>query len=1046
MVNNKKYISDYIKNIDKVFREKNKSEHSYRPFLCELMKNLIIEFDVRNEGERIDIGIPDIVIKDNDIPIGFLEAKKVGEDLNNKIYKKQFDKYKEALDNIIFTDHLFFKYYSNNVLIKEIHIGFIDNKKIIENKIEYDNFIDMINEFKEKKYKVIDNSEKLASSMARKAKLLKELIFKSIINNKDKDNSLNTQIEIFKDYLIKDLSEEYFADIFSQTISYSLFAAKLNVKNNNNFSRRDVSELIPESNYFLRKYYHFIIGEEIDDNIKLFIDLFADMFKYVDIIKIKDEFKEKDPFIYFYEIFLDEYDPKLKKEKGVYYTPISVVKFIVNSIDKILKKEFEFDKGIVDNNKINIKYKDENGNFIEKMINRVQILDPATGTGTFISEIIDKIYEYFKENNQGMWNEYCENDLIDRLHAFEYMMASYTIANLKIDMKLKKTGFNIDNSIIKRLGIYLTNTLEEANDTQIKLPLMKWLSEEAIEARSIKNDRPIMVILGNPPYSGESKNNYNDKIYLNYKNINEKNKKPLNDDYVKFIAYGHKLIIDNKIDKGILAYINNNGFIDNKTFFKMRYELLKTFDKIYILNLHGDVEKNKDKNIMENDENIFNIQKGVSINIFIKYNNKKNNEFAQVFYTEIIGERNNKYDYLLKNIDIYNVKFEKVKIIEPYYYFVNKSFTNEDAYNNGFSIKELFRNGIDGIVTSRDEFTINDDKNELINNINEFLQLDNEKARDRFNLGKDSRDWKIEYAKNDLVPNPKNKKEPDFENKIVNIQYCPYDVRYTYYTGNGKGFHSCPRNKIMKDFIIGDNIGIAVCGQSIMEKWQHIAVTKYITSKVYISNKSREGCNVIPLYTYENEHIKERQPNILNYEIIDKISKIINKTWKNEKSNNKDNFSPMDILDYIYAVLYSNKYRKKYNVQLLRNFPKIKFPKNKDEFNSLIVLGEKLRKLHLQELIIENKNINYPINGNDIIINKYIKYENNKIFINENQYFDNVKEEVWNYFIGGYRPAYQWIKAKNDKVLKSKINYINILNSIEETINTQKEIDIIIEV
>jgi predicted helicase len=1039
---NYKYISDYIKEINKIYQEKSKSEHSYRLPLCNLLKNIITEYDVRNEGERIDFGIPDIVIKNNDIPIGFLEAKKVGENLNNKIFKDQFDKYKEALDNIIFTDHLCFKYYSNNTFINEINIGILRDGKIIENKAEYDNFLDMINEFKDKALKTIDSPEKLANIMAIKARFLKKLILKCIINNNSDDNSLKMQIEVFKDYLMKDLNEEKFADIFSQTIAYSLFAAKLNDTKNSKFTTINVAELIPKSNYFIRRYYHFIIGEEIDDNIKWYIDMFADMFNYVDIDKIKAEFKDKDPFIYFYEIFLDKYDPELKKEKGVYYTPISVVKFIVNSIDKILKKEFCFEKGIVDNGKIPINLKDETGNNVEKIINRVQILDPATGTGTFLAEIIDLIYGYFKENNEGMWNEYCVNDLVERLHAFEYMMASYTIANLKIDAKLKNTGFNIEKSKFKRLGIYLTNTLEEAKDLQIRLPLMKWLSEEAIEARDIKNNKPIMVVLGNPPYSAESKNKYEDKLYLSYKDNNYKNKKPLNDDYVKFIAYGHKLIIENNIEKGILAYISNNGFIENKTFWKMRYELLNTFDKIYILNLHGDTEYNKDKNSLKNDENVFNIQKGVCICIFIK-NDIKHNEMAKVFYKEIIGSKNVKYGYLIDTINIYNIEWESVKYIEPYYFFINKDFTNSNDYDNGFSLRELFISQNDGLVTSRDDFTINENKEGLINNIETFLSLDNERARKLFNLGKDSRDWKIEYAKKDLIPNPLINKKPDYPKYINKIQYRPFDMRYTYYTGNGRGFHSTPREDIMKHFIIGENIGLSVSRQCKMEYWQHILVTKYITSKEYISNNSKEGCSILPLYIYIDNNSTERQPNLSN-KIVSIITGKIEKIYEYEKTVNKNNFAPIDILDYIYSVLFSNEYRNKYNVQLKLDIPKIKYPNNKEEFEQLVFYGEKLRKLHLMENIVDNSNILYPIKGEDIIVKKDIKYENNRIYINKNQYFENVNENVWNYFIGGYKTAFQWLKVRDGNILKSKMDYITILNAIQETINIQNEIDKII--
>ena len=1045
-----KYITEYIKEIDKLHKLHMSKEHGYRLALQEFLKK-IIKINVINEPDRIDCGAPDLVICNDDIPIGYIETKDINADFNDKTNKEQINRYKEALSNIIVTDYIKFIYYKDNEYITSMNIGKEVDGKIIENKIEYDKFLEMITIFTGYEGIKINNSEKLARIMANKTKLLKEIIKEVFLIYKDKENSIKEQMKIFKKYLIHDLDENTFSDIYSQTIAYGLFAAKLYDKSGYKMSRMSVAELIPQSNPFLKRFFHYIMGPDIDKNIKWFVDDFAELFNIVDIKKIKNEFenKKQDPYIYFYETFLNEYDKKQKKEIGAYYTPVPVVKFIVNSVDEILKKEFELEKGIADSSKIYIPIKNRDGKIEQKPYHKVQILDPATGTGTFLAEIIDKVYDMFKNENKGMWQGYCENDLIQRIYGFEYLMASYTIAHLKIDMKLKETGYYKKDWEDKRLGIYLTNTLEEFDKNIKELTLLKWLSDEAKEARLIKSEAPVMIVLGNPPYNVKSKNNFEDDIYLSYKKepggidkLDEKTINSINDDYVKFIGYGHSLINKNK--EGILAYINNNGFLDNETFRGMRWSLLNTFDKIYIINLHGDVEKNKDNGDKE-DENVFNIKKGVSINIFIKNNKKKENELANVYYTEIRGNKNIKYDFLLDSNNIYNIKLENIKIKEPYYYLFPKLYENENKYNKYFGIQELFNAYSSGTQTGRDHFTINENKEVLINNINEFLSLDDEKARKRFDLGEDTGEWKIKYAKKDLISNTLINNNFDHD-KIIKIQYRPFDIRYTCFTGNSKGFHRRPAGKIMRHFIVGNNIGL-IFKRGLVGNSATVFITNIITNGRSWSRTGMIGDDYIaPLFIYPFENDKEKQVN-LNSEIISRIKELTNLEFVDKNIDDNKTFEPIDVLDYIYAVLHSNVYRKKYNEQLKTDFPRIKYPKDAEEFKSLIKYGIKLRKLHLMEENKEvKKDINYPVDGSNEIGKIY--HEGEKIYINETQYFEKISVEIYDYFVGGYRPAYQWLKERKGKILSYENikHYKNIIYILSETIEIQKEIDKIMEI
>jgi predicted helicase len=358
--------------------------------------------------------------------------------------------------------------------------------------------------------------------------------------------------------------------------------------------------------------------------------------------------KMEDPIIHFYETFLSEYDPKLRKARGVWYTPAPVVNFIVRAVDDILKTEFDMPQGLADTSKTKIKVNLQ-GKQVEQEVHKVQILDPATGTGTFLAEVIKHIYKKF-EGQQGIWSNYVENHLLPRLNGFELLMASYAMAHLKLDLLLTDTGFKPTSN--QRFRVYLTNSLEEHHQDTGTL-FANWLSTEANEANHIKRDTPVMCVIGNPPYSGVSSNNgeWISKLIEDYKYIDgvhfNERKHWLNDDYVKFIRYGQHFIEKN--GSGVLAFINPHGFLDNPTFRGMRWNLLKTFDKIYTIDLHGNSKKKETAPDGSADVNVFDIMQGVSINFFIKTGKKKVNEIGKIFHFDLFGKRENKYEFLFNN-------------------------------------------------------------------------------------------------------------------------------------------------------------------------------------------------------------------------------------------------------------------------------------------------------------------------------------------------------------------------------------------------------------
>ena len=626
------YISEYLKSVKTTFENGQATEHSHRGFLQTYLQNLS-DCIVTNEPKRQACGAPDYIIERKGIPVGYIEAKDIDADLDKIEKSEQLKRYFTSLDNLILTDYLEFRFYHHGQKLETCRIAKIEKGKLKPLEENFEHLEKFLKDFFLYKGITIKSSDKLAKMMAVKAQLLQEITYNTLIQakedlekgNSDQDASLLNQYEVFKNILIHDLTEKQFADIYAQTITYGLFAARLNDTSLENFSRQEAAFLVPKTNPFLLKLFSYIAGPDIDTRIEWIVDELADVFAACDISELLQTFStEQDPFIHFYETFLAEYDSKLRKSRGVYYTPQPVVDFIVRSVDKILQEEFDLPMGLADSQKINVKMQNKHTLKNENTeIHRVQILDPATGTGTFLFEVLREIYKKY-QGQEGLWQNYVEEDLLPRLHGFEILMAPYAMCHLKLGMFLQQTGYKSQNSAKpKRLGVYLTNSLE-VSDEDFGSLFSQWLSQEAQEANYIKKQMPIMIVLGNPPYSVSSSNksDWISNLLEDYKkDLNEKNIQPLSDDYIKFIRYGQHCIEEK--GEGILAYISNNSFIDGLIHRRMRESLMETFDKIYILNLHGNSKKKETSPDGSKDENVFDIQQGVSINIFVKKNGKK---------------------------------------------------------------------------------------------------------------------------------------------------------------------------------------------------------------------------------------------------------------------------------------------------------------------------------------------------------------------------------------------------------------------------------------
>lgn len=1049
----------YIDELNKQYKTGLAREHSYRPALKDLLQSLLPKMVVTNEPAHFECGAPDYIIqreKDH-LPVFFVEAKDVNDnDLdgrNKNAHKEQFDRYKQALDYIIFTDYLDFHLYEHGELVDSVRIAEIKGDKIVGIAEAEDKFLSIIQHLGSSAIQRVTSASRLAKLMAGKARLLANIIEQAMNDDTDSyaNDNLRGQYQAFKDVLIQELKPTDFADIYAQTIAYGMFAARLHDDTPDNFSREEAARLIPKTNPFLRQIFNNLAGNDLDERIAWVVDDLVTVFRATNLQKIMASYSRDklhhDPMIHFYEDFLSEYNPKLRKSKGVWYTPQPVVGFIIRAVDEILQKDFGLPEGLADYSMIEREVAVEQSRdkrtsdgmkHEKRKFHRVQILDPATGTGTFLAEVVNQIYDRYRDN-QGIWQQYVEQHLLPRLNGFEILMASYAVAHIKLDMLLSETGYQHNTD--KRLHIYLTNSLEESNNEPRTL-FAQWLSREATEANVIKRDYPVMVMIGNPPYSISSQNNgkWISSLAADYKRgLNERNIQPLSDDYVKFIRLAQYYIEKN--GEGVVAYISNNSFIDGLIHGQMRKSLLKCFDKIFIVNLHGSSKRKEIAPDGSKDENVFDIQQGVSINIFVKQGKKADK--CKVYYHDLYGTRQSKYEQL-DMLSISNAPWKDIQLKEPQYFFVPIDYSIQEEYTKGFSPEDLFRINAGGIVTSKDTVNIQNTEEAAIQLKRDAISLSEDDFRIKYNAGADSSDWSVKNAKQDVIDNQERL-------SVASYTYRPFDTKYVVYTGKTNGLISRPRTSLFQHMLRHGNISLVLSpqGQAIGgNSWNGVSISSCLTDK----NIFRRGGGIVfPLYLFqENMGAEERIVNF-NKDLYDSIAKGLNylpcyddNILVDPTSEYNGVLYPQDLFDYIYAVLHSPSYRERYKEFLKIDFPRIPYPTDWKKFRDLVEKGEELRHLHLMEDLPHSTGVSFPVGGT-LQVDCY-RWEENHVYINSEQYFDGVPESAWNFYIGGYQPAQKWLKDRKGMTLSFEDvkHYQRIIYVLQQTERVMQEIDCIL--
>lgn len=1039
-------LEKYISEIFATYSKGDAREESFYHALKNLLEEYATSINKKNVQvttlpKKTEAGNPDFRVWDGKQRIvGYLEAKLPETDLNRIEDSEQLKRYLDTFPNLILTNFFEFRLYRDGQLIDKVQIGrsYTISKLKAAPPLENEaGFYSLLEKFFSFSLPKIHSAKSLAIELAKRTRFLKdEVVTQELKEEEDGQGKrfITGFYEAFRRYLIAGLTKEDFADLYSQTITYGLFAAR--TRSENGFNRKLAYNNIPHTIGILKEVFSFISLGEVPRQMEWIIDDISEVLAETNVNKIlHDYFREgrgKDPIIHFYETFLSEYDPATRERRGVYYTPEPVVSYIVRSLDIILKEKFGKPDGFASSS--------------------VTVLDPAAGTLTFPAEAAKlAVGEFISKYGEGGKENFIREYILKNFFAFELMMAPYAIGHLKISFLLEELGYKLKEN--DRFKLYLTNTLEMEDLEQTDLPGMASLSEESHLAGKVKKEQPILVIMGNPPYSGHSFNA--SEVYItvttkdkkarrkkvktwigelieDYKMVDgkplgEKNPKWLQDDYVKFIRFAQWKI--DRAGEGVLGFITNHSYLDNPTFRGMRQSLMKSFDEIFILDLHGNSKKKEKSPDGSKDENVFDIQQGVAIGIFVK---KKGTGDKKVSHANLWGLREGKYTWLNSNTLKTTVWEEPHPKPEPYL-FVPRNEELLGSYEKWPKITNIFPVNSVGIVTARDSLTIKWSPEEVWQTVQNFSRLDPEIARQAYDLGKDTRDWKVELAQKDLLKSGLNKE------LIVPILYRPFDIRYTYYTGNSRGFHCMPRGEVMRHTTSLQNLGlITVRRIPPNQPCNYSLVTDSIIINGAIRSDNVSIDTYFPLYLYPNTEKKdlfsqkdeERKPNI-----DPGFYETLNETYGKK-------LTPEEIFYYIYAVLYSNTYRTKYAEFLKIDFPRVPFTKDHVLFGKLAALGEELVNLHLlKSPKLDSPIARFPIAG-DNKVDKPV-YKDGCVYINKTQYFDGVEKEVWEYQVGGYQVCSKWLKDRKGRTLTLDDikHYCKIVTALSKTIEIQAKID-----
>jgi len=1064
----KALFSKYLKELSAVALQGDAREESFYPALADMLAEVAqtsgrTHVRVTTLPKPTDAGNPDFRLwNGTDRIVGYVEAKKPTEERLDLIEdSEQLRRYRSTFPNLVLTNFLEFRLYRNGERVETVLAGrplVLNRLRTVPPLEKQDELFALLDRFLGFSLPKAFTAESLAVELAKRTRFLRDVIAQQLQQEQETPGMLSGFFKAFQAYLIGTLTPEDFADLFAQTIAYGLFAAR--TRAGDGFSRRAAFDNIPHTIGVLRDLFRFISLGDLPEQLAWCVDDIAEVLAVADAPGILDRYyhegKGSDPIVHFYETFLAQYDPAERERRGVYYTPEPVVSYIVRSLHGLLKTEFKKPDGLA--------------------ADGVTLLDPAAGTMTFVARAAQEaVAEFEAKYGAGAREDFIRRHILKNFYAFELMMAPYAVGHLKMGFFLEELGHRLNDD--ERVAFYLTNTLDTEELEQSRLPGFSALAEESRLAGNVKKQTPILVVLGNPPYSGHSSNlsekmseiskghkyviGWNPKsgggaeavvreakrdiggtlqptfigrlikdyFFVDEKPLGEKNPKWLQDDYVKFLRFAQWKI--EQAGRGVVGMITNHSYLDNPTFRGMRQSLMRTFDDIYLLDLHGNSLKKETCPDGSLDQNVFDIRQGVAVAFFIKRGGTRKNDPA-MRHADLWGTRERKYAWL-NDHDLKHTDWVELKPGSPFYLFVTRDNALEAGYYRFFSVPELFPVNSVGIVTARDGLTIHWSRDEAWKTVTVFSRMDPELARQGYMLGKDAQDWKVALAQKDLLDSGPTRE------KIVPVLYRPFDVRHTYYTGHSQGFICRPRPEVMRHMLAGENV-------ALITPKQHKDEFGALTTDAIGAHKSVAAYDInyyFPLYLYPSaarddlfahHEPSERKPN-LNPKLVAALAEAYGRVP-----------TPEEIFHYVYAVLYAPAYREKYAEFLRMDFPRVPFTADAGLFQKVAALGLRLTALHLlKSPELDPPACRFDGEGESRIAKGRKRYEpgDQRVYINPTQYFAPVPEAVWTYQVGGYQVCEKWLKDRQERRLEVDDirTYCRIVTALKLTLGIQREIN-----
>lgn len=1060
-------IDTYIKDVASITKRGDAREETYYPALAELVEKFSEvkrhkTVSVSVLPKKTEAGNPDFRVWDGKhSQVGYIEAKPPKADLTHIESSDQLKRYLSTFPNLILTNFYEFRLYRNGQRVDQVLLArpYVPIKlKTIPPAEHAAEFFALLEKFLQFSLPTKFTAESLARELATRTRFLRDQVIKEELREASSPGAKKILgfYEAFQRHLIANLKHDEFADLYAQTITYGLFAARTRAEGK--FSRALAYDLIPKTIGILRDIFHFISFDP-PEQLQATVDDIAEVLMAADVKSILHQYfsegKGSDPIFHFYETFLAEYNPQERERRGVYYTPEPVVSYIVRSLDIILQESFGRRDGFATHS--------------------ITVLDPAGGTLTFLAEAAKlAVQTFISKYGEGSKAQFIEDHILRNFYAFELMMAPCAAGHLKMGYLLEELGHKLSGD--ERFQFYLTNTLEMEELAQTALPGMASLSEESHLAGKVKKEKPILVILGNPPYSGISANASEHQVSVkkgqkyisdyiihtkkengrtfyqlrpkettakkdmkvqqktwigelieHYKVVDGEwfgeRKHWMQDDYVKFIRLAQWKI--DQLGEGVVGLITNHAYLENPTFRGMRQSLMNSFDEIYILDLHGNSLKKEKAPDGSEDKNVFDIQQGVAIALLVK--NKARAGECKIYHGDCWGLRDNKYDFL-RTHDFKSVTHTELHPVPPFYFFTPKKDVDRSAWEKLPSMVQIFPVNVTGIVTARDGFVIDFEKRALRNRIIQFrnLSTDDDITRMTYSL-KDTRGWKLSAARKALS------KDDNWDRYFTQILYRPFDTRWIYYTPT---MIDWGRPEVMRHMFKED---LAMISPRQFKEQSGAFVTTNIAGHKTVS--AFDINYFFPLYLY---HDTDKRDLFTQYEAGDRVPNIEAKLIETLKDVYKSANAPDKIFSYIYALLYSIAYRKKYLEFLKTEFPRIPFTKDYELFTTIAKRGEQLIGLHL----LKSDQLSSPLakcegSGDLRVVKITFDEQKGRVYLNSEKYFSGVPREVWEYHIGGFQVADKWLKDRKGRILSSEevAHYTRVATAIQETINIQRSLD-----